>query len=115
VADLSLRALAKIPAVFRAVAPSKLPSMRRDIALLVARTHPAGAIADALRESAGPRCADVSLFDRYVGKELPSGTHSLAYTLTFTPVEKALTDGEVDGWVQAALARVSQRFEAIQR
>jgi phenylalanyl-tRNA synthetase beta subunit len=46
---------------------------------------------------------------------LPDGAHSLAFTLVFTPVDKAFTDAEVDGWVRAALERVASEFSAVQR
>jgi phenylalanyl-tRNA synthetase beta chain len=115
VCELSLSALGEIPAVLRAIAPSRLPAVRRDVALLVSRAQPAGAVAHALQQAAGPRCASVVLFDRYVGRELPEGTHSLAYTLVFTPVERAFTDAEVDAWVRAALDRAAAEFGASQR
>lgn len=116
VAELSLAELTATRAALRAIRPSKLPSMRRDVALLVARAHPVATVASLLRESAGERCAAVALFDRYVGKELPDGTHSVAFSMEFSPLgDKTLTDAEVDAWVKAAVARVVQDLQAVQR
>ncbi len=116
VGELSLSALLAAAPALRAVRPSKLPSMRRDVALLVARAHPVATVASLLRQGAGERCASVSLFDRYVGKELPEGTHSVAFSMEFSPVgDKTLTDAEVDGWVKSAVARVVQDLHAVQR
>jgi phenylalanyl-tRNA synthetase beta chain len=116
VADLSLAAMASTQRALRALKPSKLPSMRRDVALLVARSHPIGAIGERLRSAAGERCASVELFDRYVGKGLPDGTHSIAFALTFAPLEdKSLTDADVDGWVKSAVSAVVADFGASQR
>jgi phenylalanyl-tRNA synthetase beta chain len=114
--EIALSSLATHAASLRAVRPSKLPSVRRDVALLVARSHPVGAVAATLRAGAGERCASVTLFDRYVGKELPEGTHSVAFSLEFVSAsDKTLTDAEVDQWVKAAVARVAQEMHAVQR
>lgn len=116
IAELSLEALTAIRPALRAIRPSKLPSMRRDVALLVARSHPVATVAALLREGAGERCTSVALFDRYVGKELPEGAHSVAFSMEFSPLgDKTLTDAEVDGWVKAAVARVVQDLQAVQR
>jgi phenylalanyl-tRNA synthetase beta chain len=101
--------------VLQARAPGRFPMVRRDVALLVPRSAPAGDIADALRAGAGAACSSVELFDRYVGKELPDGTHSLAFALWMRSDERTLTDDEVDGWVNAAVASVEKRFGAKQR
>jgi phenylalanyl-tRNA synthetase beta chain len=116
VAELDLAAMAATQVTLRALKPSKLPSMRRDVALLVSRAHPVGAISARLRSAAGERCSSVELFDRYVGKGLPDGAHSIAFTLTFSPIEdKSLTDSEVDGFVKSAVAAVVAEFGATQR
>lgn len=95
--------------------PSRFPTVRRDVALLVDRSRPAGAIAAMLREHAGAYCEKVELFDRYQGPELPAGTHSLAFALWFRSTERTLTDEEVDTWVRTAVARVTEAFGARQR
>jgi phenylalanyl-tRNA synthetase beta chain len=101
--------------VMLARAPGRFPTVRRDVALLLPRTAPAGDVGDALRTAAGAACSHVELFDRYVGKELPEGTHSLAFALWFRSDERTLTDDEVDGWVRAAVTAVESRFGAKQR
>jgi phenylalanyl-tRNA synthetase beta chain len=108
--------MATTQVTLRALKPPKLPSMRRDVSLLVSRSHPVGAIGDRLRSAAGAYCSSVELFDRYVGPGLPDGTHAIAFSLTFTPVEdKSLTNAEVDGYVKAAVSAVVAEFGATQR
>ena len=101
--------------LLKARAPGRFPSVRRDVALLLPRNAPAGDVANAMREAAGAACDGVDLFDRYVGKELPEGTHSLAFALWFRSDERTLTDDEVDAWLKAAVAAATARFGAKQR
>lgn len=95
--------------------PSRFPTVRRDVALLLDQKHPAGAVADMLRALAGPLCESVEIFDRYVGKELPPGTHSLGFTLRFRSDERTLTDAEVDALTEKAVKGVCEAFGAQQR
>ena len=60
-------------------------------------------------------CTSVALFDRYVGKELPEGTHSLAFTLTFRADDRSLQDAEVDAFAAAAVQGAGERFDAQRR
>ncbi len=98
-----------------AKAPSKFPSSRRDVALLVKRDVPAGEVLTALRTLAGPLCESVSLFDRYEGAELPEGTHSLAFALTFRADDRTLLDTEVDAIFATVTRGAHERFGAAQR
>lgn len=86
----------------------ELPASERDLALLVPRGVAAGTLEAAIREAAGPLLEAVFPFDRYEGKGLPEGTHSLAWRLRFRAADRTLTDAEVDG----AVARVLEALEA---
>ena len=55
------------------------------------------------------------IFDRYEGRELPAGTHSVAYALYFRSAERTLTDEEVDRALKATVESVSARYCAKQR
>ena len=60
---------------------SRMPTVRRDIAVVVAETLPAGAILEAVR-SAVPACVrEVEIFDQYRGKGVESGQKSLAFRI----------------------------------
>jgi phenylalanyl-tRNA synthetase beta chain len=98
-----------------AKAPSRFPASRRDVALLVRRDVPAGEILDRLRAAAGPLCESVTLFDRYAGAELPEGTHSLAFALTFRADDRTLLDAEVDALIDAVTRSARDAFGAAQR
>jgi phenylalanyl-tRNA synthetase beta chain len=114
-AELDVAPLGNVRPLEPVRAPSRFPNVRRDVALLVERSQPAGAIGETLREHAGALCERVELFDRYEGKELPPGTHSLAFALWFRAEERTLTDDEVDRWREASVAAASRVHGAKQR
>jgi phenylalanyl-tRNA synthetase beta chain len=86
----------------RARALSKFPSVRRDLAFVVAQDLPWATLSDSVRRAAGPTLRDLRLFDRYVGKGVESGCKSLAMGLILQEDSRTLTDRDVD----AVMARV---------
>src|SRR5262249_24606354 len=58
---------------------SREPSVRRDLAVLVDRTQPAGALSEEIRKVGGPDLVTVEIFDRYEGRGIPKGRLSLAF------------------------------------
>jgi phenylalanyl-tRNA synthetase beta chain len=105
VAEIDLAALRKIAAAapgFVATVPRFLP-VEQDFAVVVDHERPAADVERALRSGAGPLATDVVLFDVYAGEQLGSGKKSLAFRVTFTAPDRALTDGE--------LGKVRKRIE----
>ncbi|MFC1235591.1 phenylalanine--tRNA ligase subunit beta [Vibrio sp. F74] len=98
-----------------AVAVSKFPSNRRDIALVVADDIASGDIVEACLDAGGSFLTDVSLFDVYVGKGVEEGKKSLAIALTLQSVERTLEDADIAGAVEAIVANVSEKFGAALR
>jgi phenylalanyl-tRNA synthetase beta chain len=87
---------------------SRFPSVRRDLAFVVADSVPWAAIAQSVRAAAGPCLQDLRLFDRYVGKGVETGFKSLAMGLILQDESRTLTDRDVDA-VVAAVAEALQR------
>jgi len=87
---------------------SRFPSVRRDLAFVVADTVPWEAIAESVRTAAGPCLQDLRLFDRYVGKGVETGFKSLAMGLILQDESRTLTDRDVDA-VVADVAAALQR------
>jgi phenylalanyl-tRNA synthetase beta chain len=81
---------------------SLFPSALRDLALVVDRSMPAGAIQkqllQAARAATGTAFAveQVDVFDVYEGKGLPENKKSLAFSLVFRASDRTLTDAEVN-------------------
>ncbi|MBL8604734.1 MAG: phenylalanine--tRNA ligase subunit beta [Myxococcales bacterium] len=115
VAELDLAAFGVALGAPRAKAPPRFPAVRRDVALLVNRDVPAGQIAETLATHAGPLCREVKLFDRYLGRELPEGTHSLAFAMTFRADDRSLEGAEVETLSEAALKATRAHFQTEQR
>lgn len=107
VAELDLGRL-EARAVPKAGELSRFPSVRRDLAVLVAEDRPWADLEASLRRSLGGLLRDVKVFDRYAGKGLETGVKSLAMGLILQDVSRTLTDSDVDKAVQAALAALER-------
>jgi len=93
----------------------RFPSVVRDISILVADTLSSAVIRDTIRRAASSALADVREFDRYQGKGVPDGKVSLSFHLTFRSTERTLTDAEVQHAMDAVLAALIERHNALQR
>lgn len=91
---------------------SRFPLVRRDLAVLVDREHPASELIAAVRKGAGKDCTSVELFDRYEGKGIPEGKVSLAFRLVFQRDDRTLEDAEVTPAVDRVVRTLSHRFGA---
>lgn len=99
-APLTLRALPK------AAELSRFPSVRRDLAFVVADQVPWQAISDTVRASVGPLLRDLVLFDRYVGAGVESGQKSLAMGLILQDNSRTLNDRDVESVVSGVVAAI---------
>jgi phenylalanyl-tRNA synthetase beta chain len=94
---------------------SPFQPVERDFAFLV----DAGTEADRLVRAA--RTADKALitaarvFDVYAGKGVPEGKKSLAITVTLQPVERTLTDAEIEAVSNKIVAQVAKATGAVLR
>ncbi|HET8522731.1 MAG TPA: phenylalanine--tRNA ligase subunit beta, partial [Thermomicrobiales bacterium] len=91
-----------LPALLRAM-PPRYPDVNvphflpveQDFAIVVDEAVPAQLVEDALRAGAGPLVTSVTLFDIFRGPQIGEGKKSLAYRVTFTAPNRALTDAEL--------------------
>lgn len=107
VGELDIANLAALAADAGAPPPlPRFPAARRDVAVLLPAELTAAEAEAAIAAAGGPLLAEVRLFDVYAGRNLPPGTRSVAFALTYQ-AERTLTDAEVDAAqaeVRAALA-----------
>jgi phenylalanyl-tRNA synthetase beta chain len=102
VAELAVAGLAAgRPATPRIVAPSRHPSVERDLAVIVGEQRPAADVEASIRRHGGPLLRQVVLFDVYRGRPLAEADKSLAWRLTFAADERTLTEADVDDAVAA--------------
>ncbi|MET0717881.1 MAG: phenylalanine--tRNA ligase subunit beta, partial [Pseudoxanthomonas sp.] len=101
-APLTLRVLPKAGEL------SRYPSVRRDLAFVVADEVPWQAISDTVRSAVGPLLRDLLLFDRYVGPGVESGQKSLAMGLILQDNSRTLTDRDVEDVVAGVVAAIER-------
>jgi phenylalanyl-tRNA synthetase beta chain len=86
---------------------SKQPSVRRDLALVVADSVDYAEVEAAVHGLALPALRDLRLFDVYRGQSVPEGSKSLAIGLIFQEDSRTLAEGEVDAWVNEVRQRLT--------
>jgi len=94
---------------------SRYPSVRRDLAVVVADDVPAAALEECLRETLGGHLTDFILFDVYQGKGIDSNEKSMALGLTFQDPSATLDEARITALTDQALAALVDRFGARQR
>jgi phenylalanyl-tRNA synthetase beta chain len=105
--ELDLEPLAE-RAVPRAGELSRYPSVRRDLAVVVAEEVPWSRLEGALRGALGGLLREILPFDRYVGPGLEAGCKSLAMGLILQDASRTLTDLDADNAVAAAMAALER-------
>jgi phenylalanyl-tRNA synthetase beta chain len=94
------------------------PSIVRDVSIVISDTLPAeiirGTILAASARASAP-LASVSIFDRYHGKEIPTGSVSLSFRLTFRAPDRTLTDEEAQRAFDTIVAALVGEHGAVLR
>jgi len=105
VAEINFQRLAELAAGGRTPevkVPRFLP-VEQDFAVIVDTATAASDVQRTLARNAGPLLSGITLFDVFEGEQIGAGKKSLAYRLTFTAPDRALTDAE--------LGKVRKRIE----
>jgi len=87
----------------RRITVDRFLPVEQDFAVIVSRDVPAADVQEALLYGAGPLATSITLFDIFTGKQIGEENKSLAYRITFTAPDRALTDSE--------LGKVRKRIE----
>jgi len=112
--EVDVAALAHVP-VPVAQPVSRLPSIRRDLAIVVNENIEVATIVEALRELQRPEIEALDVFDVYRGPELPNGRKSVAILVLMRDTERTLTDADGERIVADLLATLGTRFGATLR
>ena len=94
---------------------SHFPPASVDVALVVDEDVAAAEVERALREGAGELLEGLRLFDVFRGPQIGAGRRSLAYALRLRAPDRTLTDVEVLGARDAAVAEAGRRVGAVLR
>ncbi len=89
--------------------------LRRDFAFLVPAATPAETLIRAAKGADRNLITNVTLFDRYAGKNLPEGQISLAIAVTLQPTEKSLTETEIEAVSAKIVAAVGKATGGVLR
>ncbi len=112
--ELAADALAALPMpVGKPV--SRLPIVRRDMALVVDETVPVQALLDALAHAKPPHVDAIRLFDVYRGSGLTEGKKSLAILVLMQDTSRTLTDADIAATEAHLLAVARKKFGATLR
>lgn len=94
---------------------SRLPLVRRDLAVVVDENVSFEAIISVLNERRPAIVSEVALFDVYRGKGIDSDKKSLAFRVLLQDTRKTLTDAEVEAAVGHLLQVLQEEFRATLR
>lgn len=97
------------------LALSDFQPVSRDFAFVVDRKVASAEIVKAIQAAERNLIADIAVFDRYEGTGIPEGKISLALAVTLQPVEKTLTDVEIEAIVGRMIAEVAKKTGAVLR
>jgi phenylalanyl-tRNA synthetase beta chain len=86
---------AAAPAVTTYADLTSFPSLRQDLAVVVAADLPAARVLETVRRAGGELLGGVSVFDVYSGDQVGPGRVSLALHLEFRAPDRTLTDEDV--------------------
>lgn len=91
---------------------SKFPHNRRDIAVVVDKSIPAGNVVNRIQEMAGPSLQSVVVFDVYEGEGVENGKKSLALGLTLSDSSRTLTDENIDKIINNVILDLAEMYQA---
>ena len=87
----------------------KFTEVKRDLALVAEESLTCADIETVIRESC-KYLSEVHLFDVYRGAQIGEGKKSMAFSVTFTPREKAISPEDADGYVKRILKALHEKL-----
>ena len=94
---------------------SDFQPVERDFAFVVDEALPAAELLKAVQAAERALLSDVVIFDVYRGTGIPEGKKSVAISVTLQPVEKTLTDAEIDAVAARIVAEAAKKTGATLR
>jgi phenylalanyl-tRNA synthetase beta chain len=94
---------------------SKLPAVKRDLALVVNSDVAAGDVEETIKSVCGDELVSIELFDVYQGDNVPDGSKSLAYRITLQSISKTLAEEDIDLVVSELLRQLEKVHSATLR
>jgi phenylalanyl-tRNA synthetase beta chain len=104
--ELAALMAARVPAASEV---SKLPPVRRDLAVVVDENVAVERLLSALQGDKAPFVVELGLFDVYRGKGVEEGKKSLAFRVLLQDTQKTLTEIEIDNSIARLVAVLQQQ------
>ena len=98
-----------------ALALSDFQPISRDFAFVVGRDVAAGDVVKAAQAAERKLIAGIDVFDIYEGTGIPDGSKSVAIAVRLQPVERTLTDAEIEAVTAKIVAEVARKTGATLR
>jgi phenylalanyl-tRNA synthetase beta chain len=95
--------------------PPALPPAKRDLSIIVTDEAAYAPVERTIREAGGALLGRAQLIDRYTGKPVPAGKHSLTFAIEYRDPARTLTAAEVDAAHQRVVQALAERFGATLR
>ncbi len=93
----------------------KFPAMSRDFAMVVKEEIEVGKLEELIKKTAGDLLESVTLFDVYRGANIPEGSKSVAFNLSYRAADRTLKEAEVSEINTGVLKALKDRFDAVLR
>ena len=94
---------------------SRYPSIRRDLAFVVAADLPASDLKAAVKEAAGDLLQEMPIFDVYQGKGIETGRKSIAFGLILQDNSRTLMEQDIEAVVEKVTGQLGEEFGATLR
>jgi phenylalanyl-tRNA synthetase beta chain len=91
---------------------SRFPSVRRDLAVVLAQEITAGEVESVLRSTATELLLELAVFDVYQGDNIEKGKKSLALGLTFQHPSRTLADSDINPIIDSCIKALEAKFNA---
>ena len=113
ICELSVDAIIKSASLEKRFSePAKYPSIFRDISLIVAKNVANAELVDLMRQTASSILKEITLIDKYEGKQIPGGKQSLTYRLEYQDLNKTLKERQVSEVHAGILRALDEKFGA---
>ena len=95
--EIELEKLAELRSVQKMYSPiSRFPAVKRDLAVMLDESILTNDVTKVIRIAGDSLLNSVDLFDVYRGEIIPEGKKSLAFSLTFSSLDRTLQDKDID-------------------
>ena len=112
VCEISLNKIIKEIKPLKYKEASKYPEIEKDVAFIVKKDISSETIINIIKKSGGRLLANVEVFDLYNGENINRGEKSIAFKLTFSDIDRTLTEKEVMEIFNKIIIDVTNKLDA---